>query len=298
MTLTNKLFRYPIKWVYLFLTAFLACRSAASGGRNGAPAEPFPYDLENPSLTINFPAEELREISGLSYADSSGLFCAISDERGEIMFVQGELGGKITRRILFRSKGDFEGLEMVGNALFALKSDGKLFEIENWRKPEHLNVKEYNTGLKKEDDLEGLGYDPHKNLLLLASKGDPTQDSIRKVYGFNLKTKQLNPAPIYTIDPKAVIALVPYALDEKMHHFSPSGIAVHPKTHDVYVISTALKRLVVLDHDSGGIRHAARLNKSLMPQPEGIAFDPAGNLFLSSEGKKNEGLMLKFNYKK
>ena len=56
--------------------------------------------------------------------------------------------------------------------------------------------------------------------------------------------------------------------------------------------------MVVLNAADGTIRFAARLDKNLLPQPEGIAFDEAGNLYLSSEGKKKEGLMLKFNYQK
>jgi uncharacterized protein YjiK len=64
----------------------------------------------------------------------------------------------------------------------------------------------------------------------------------------------------------------------------------------VYVISAALKRLVVLNKETGKIISANRLEKKLLPQPEGIAFDRDGNLHLSSEGKKGEGLLLKFNY--
>jgi uncharacterized protein YjiK len=273
-------------------------QDAGKTGTGAILLDTIPYALENPSLIINLANEELREISGFSNADSTGVFCAISDERGEVMFVEGNAGGKVKRRVLFREKGDFEGIEMVGKTLYALKSDGKLFEIERWRDPSKMTVNEYKTALKKEDDLEGLGFDARKNDLLLAAKGDPEQDTIRLVWGFNLKTKQLSNKPVYHIDPKEVNALVPYNLEEKRHFFSPSGIAVHPKTKDIYLISTALKRMVVLNAADGNIRYAARLDRNLLPQPEGIAFDEAGNLYLSSEGKKKEGLILKFNYHK
>jgi len=92
--------------------------------------------------------------------------------------------------------------------------------------------------------------------------------------------------------------LLPYLDQEKHHYFSPSGIAVHPITGDVYVLSTALKRLVVLDYTTGKIRYAVRLDKKVLPQPEGIAFDSEGNLFLASEGKKGEGMLLRFNLQK
>nr|MBP6827372.1 SdiA-regulated domain-containing protein [Saprospiraceae bacterium] len=120
---------------------------------------------------------------------------------------------------------------------------------------------------------------------------------LRRVFAFDLKSKQLSANPVYTIDPDEVNRLVPLTDDDKHRRFSPSGIAIHPITGDVYITSTALKRLVVLDYQTGKIRFAVRLNKKLLPQPEGIAFDAKGNLHLSSEGKKGEGLVFKFDYK-
>ena len=255
-----------------------------------------PYDLQNPSLTITFDNEDLKEISALSPSDEKGSFLAISDERGEFFFIDANNNGAIIRRVLFREKGDFEGAEMVENTLWALKSDGKLFEVSNW-KSGMLYVEEFATPLKKEDDVEGLGYDASRHTLLLACKGDPDSAYLRLIYGFDLNTKKMQDKPLYAIDPKAVNLLVPYIESEKQDFFSPSGVAKHPLTGDIYVISTALKRLVVLDKDSGKIRFATRLDKKIMPQPEGIAFDTAGNLYISSEGKRDNGQMLKFNYR-
>jgi uncharacterized protein YjiK len=256
-----------------------------------------PYDLQNPSLTINLVSEALQEISGISPTRNPGEYIAIADERGEVFFIDGAGGGAVSRKVLFREKGDFEDLYMVGNTIWAIKSDGKLFEITNWDKAAP-SVEEYGTHLKKSDDVEGLTYDASRNALLLACKGDPDSSYARNIFAFNLKTKTLSASPTYAIDPLVVNQLVPYNEKEKHDYFSPSGLAIHPKTGDVYVISSALKRLVVLDKTSGKIVSATRLDKKLLPQPEGIAFDRDGNLHLSSEGKKGEGLLLKFDYKK
>lgn len=259
--------------------------------------ENLPYDLQNPSLTINLVNESLKEISGLSPSDSAGFYLAIADERGEVFWIDGERGGAVVRQVLFREKGDFEGVEMVGQTIWAAKSNGDLFEITNWIKsaPE---VVEYNTSLKKSNDVEGLAYDPWRKALLLACKENPDSAGSRGVWVFNLTTKSLDPAPAYTIDPEEVNKMLPYSENEKHDFFSPSAIALHPKSKDVYVISTALKRLVVLDYKSGQIKHVHRLDKKLLPQPEGLSFDAAGNLFIGSEGKKGEGLLLKFDYKR
>ncbi len=262
---------------------------------SAAPPDTLPYDLANPSHIINLVSEDLREISGLSPTDSQGLYLAISDERGEIFFIDGNGGGAITRRVLFRDKGDFEGVEMVGERLYAVKSKGDVFEISCWKRKK-MKVEEYHTHLHKSDDVEGLGYDARRNALLLACKGNPDSSYSRSVYAFDLKSKTLSDLPVYKIDPLEVNQLVPHGREENAHFFSPSGIAIHPITQDVYILSTAQKRMVVLDYNTGAIKYAIRLDKRMLPQPEGISFDTNGDLVLSSEGKKGEGLVFRFNY--
>lgn len=256
-----------------------------------------PYDLQNPSLSINLASEDLREISALSPSDEKSIFLTISDERGELFFIDANNGGAITHRVLFRDKGDFEGVEMVGEHLWALKSNGKLYEIGNWKSSTPV-VNEFDTPLSKKDDVEGLGYDAKRHALLLACKGDPDSAYLRNIYAFDLRSKQLDETPLYSIDPNDVNRLVPYNETEKHDYFSPSAVAINPKTNELYIISSALKRLLVLNTDNGSIRFAVRLDKKLLPQPEGIAFDPDGNLYISSEGKKGEGRLLLFNYVK
>ncbi len=255
-----------------------------------------PYDLANPVLMLQLADVSLKEISGLSPTPVTGQFVAIADERGELFFLDAKKGGVVTKRVLFREKGDFEGVEMVANTIWAIKSDGDLFGITNWNTPT-FSVESIKTPLKKSDDVEGLGYDPKRNALLIACKGDPDYFIPRNIFAFDLKTRQMLETPIYSIDPEEVNRYVPYLETEKQDAFSPSGVALHPISNDVYVISTALKRLVVLDYTSGKIKHAQRLDKKNLPQPEGISFDAEGNLFISSEGKGGDGLLLQYKMK-
>jgi uncharacterized protein YjiK len=259
-------------------------------------SDSLPYDLQNPALTINLENVELKEISGLSPTETEGIFLAIADERGEVFFIDSKAAGAVSKRVLFREKGDFEGVEMVARSIWASKSNGDLFEITNWEN-NPPQVEEYKTALKKSNDVEGLTYDPWRKALLLACKEKPDSLYLREIYVFNLETKTLDELPAYTIDPEDVNRMVPYGPIEKHDYFSPSGLAVHPLTGDIYVISTALKRLVVLDYKTGKVKFAKHLDRTILPQPEGISFDAAGNLFLSSEGKMGEGLILKFDFK-
>lgn len=253
----------------------------------------FPYLLEAPDTVLLLPYPDLQEISGLSTTAQPGVLCAVSDERGEVFFLQAA-SGTVVRRVLFREKGDFEGVEMVENRLFAVRSNGQIYEITEWKRSKP-RISCHETFLTKQDDVEGLGYDRQRRALLLACKGIPDSAHERRIYAFDLHSKQLLDTPAYRIDPRVINEWLPHAEDEKQHFFSPSGIALHPQSRDVYVISTALKRLIVLDYATGALRYVARLDRKLMPQPEGIAFDGDGRLFIASEGKKGDGRLLRFS---
>lgn len=258
-------------------------------------SDSIPYNLSQPERVISLAAPELREISGLSLSDQPGVYLGISDEKGVIYFLDGQKNGEIIRQVAFKDKGDFEGVEFVGGCLYAIKSDGNIFEIDKWTDPTPL-VNVYKNKLKKADDIEGLCFDADRKSLLLASKGNPDSLYARKIYAFDLISKKLIDAPVYSIDPAEIDALVPRDADTKPDYFSPSGIAIHPYTKDIYVISSAKKRLVVLDYITGKVKFASRLSKKIFPQPEGIAFAPDGSLLISSEGKEGNGLILIFKY--
>ncbi len=294
--------KLPTLALGLVLPVFVFCFcNAQNNSPSPAPplavtADSLPYDLANPILVLTLTDVALKEISGLSPTPVTGQFVSIADERGELFFLDANKGGVVTKRVLFREKGDFEGVEMVDSTIWAIKSDGDLFGIINWDTPT-FSVESFKTPLKKSDDVEGLGYDPKRNALLIACKGDPDYFIPRNIFAFDLKTRKMLEAPIYSIDPEEVNRYVPYLETEKQDAFSPSGVALHPISNDVYVISTALKRLVVLDYTSGKIKHAQRLEKKNLPQPEGISFDAEGNLFISSEGKGGDGLLLQYKMK-
>ena len=294
--------KLPILALGLAFPAIVFCfcnaqKPAAKPDQNWAIiTDSLPYDLANPILMLHLADVALKEISGLSPSPVTGQFVSIADERGELFFLDASKGGVVTKRVLFREKGDFEGVEMVDSTIWAIKSDGDLFGISAWDKPVPI-IESLKTPLKKSDDVEGLGYDPKRNALLIACKGNSDFFVPRNIFAFDLKTRQMLETPVYSIDPEEVNRYVPYLETEKKDAFSPSGVALHPISNEVYVISTALKRLVVLDYTSGKIKHAQRLDKKILPQPEGISFDAEGNLFISCEGKGGDGLLLQFKLK-
>lgn len=228
----------------------------------------FPYDMDNPEQVIPIKNKGLEEISGLGLI-GPGIICAIADQKGTAYFIDVNTEGSIVKELPFFNDGDFEAIELVGQTIFALKSDGKLFEIINWKNEENMKVVIHNTPLNKEDNLEGLCYDPSRNALLLVCKNEKTKNNPRRVLAFDLKDKTLGMAPVYTIYPEEVNNLLPYGPHEDRDYFSPSGIAIHPFNQDVYILSTALKRMVVLDYSNGRIRYAVRLDKKFCQSQKG-----------------------------
>lgn len=287
---------FLVYFLALFLLAPVPARAACYISKPvTAPADSLPYNLSTPSLSLPLESLDLKEISGLGAPDEAGVLCAISDEKGEVLFLDTRNGGAIVRRVLFREKGDFEGVEQVKKCLYAVKSKGELYEIIHWKSKKPV-IRSYNTLLTKANNIEGLCYDPQRNALLLACKGDPDSAYLRDIYAFDLRTKQLDIQPVYTLNPLEINTKIPYDEHDKPNFFSPSGIAIHPFSHQIYVLSSALKRLAVLDYATGNLLYAVRLNKHVMPQPEGISFDANGNLFICSEGRKGEGLLFRFDY--
>ena len=116
-------------------------------------------------------------------------------------------------------------------------------------------------------------------------------DSKKAVTGYILQgndTVQL--AGQFTID-----VLQIKAIEGKVKRgFRPSGLAQNPITKEWFIISAVNKFLVVTD-SNWQVKEVYTLNGNTFNQPEGIAFDKSGNLYISNEGDDlSEGNILKF----
>lgn len=266
----------------------------------------FPFDPNKPDVTFEMPTE-LKEISGLSIDKASGALIAIQDENG-IVFMLDINTGKLIEKVPFRKDGDYEGIEVVNGTYYILNSAGSVFHIENFRKPGQTTTK-FNDFLDGESDVEGFGYDSKSNSLLLACKEETeghSHEDAKCIYSFSLADMKLNPKPAFVLKRAAVKTYLdanpPIYRLEKLKaffskdefKFSPSGLAFHPASGHLYILSSAGKMLLVLNRENEVI-HIAKLDKAVHAQPEGICFDHLGNLFISNEGKDGgAGVIYKF----
>ena len=258
-----------------------------------------PFDFDKPSMDTKLD-DKLEEISGLALIDDSTL-AAIEDERGYIYLLDAS-SGKIRSRHKFGSGRDYEGIELVGTSLYVLESDGDLYVVKNWNSDEISTVK-IETRLTSRFDTEGLAYDASRNLLLIACKEYPGRrlSGFKSVYAWDLAVDTLRTRPVYAINYKAKHRddfpgrLSDHIPDrDKTKRFKPSGISIDPKTGNVFILSSVWKSIVVLE-PSGKILHVVDLPGEQFEQPEGLAFDSRGNLYVANEGNGKRGTLLKFD---
>lgn len=252
--------------------------------------DPFPYDLKNPD-NIYFMPIALEEISGLTYYAKNQL-AALNDEHGRV-YVYDIVQKKVVHRIRFEGNGDFEGLELVGKNMYAIKSNGKMYrfniDIEGV-------VETIETPFSSENNVEGLGYDPlnHRLLIALKDEGDVAQVKVKgkAAYTYDLKTEKFSKTP-HLILKDDDLERVLGANSKKLR---PSGIAVHPINGDIYMVAAVGRALVVFDN-SGKPKNLSILKRSIFPQPEGITFSPEGELFISNEQEGEGGTIVRFKMK-
>ena len=269
---------------FLFIYAPLCAQTEPEKGVG------IPYDLKAPEHIYLLP-EILEEVSGLTHYGPNQL-AALNDEHGR-MYVYDIQKRKIVHKVRFEGRGDFEGIEKVGDHIYAIKSNGTLFRF-------HMSVtgvvEKIETPYKSENNVEGLGYDPNTGHLLIALKDKGDLDKVevkgKAVFGYHIETKKHTKTPLFILKDSELARI----LGSTRKKIKPSGIAVHPFTGDVYIVASVGHALLVFGQD-GKPKNLSILKASLFPQPEGITFSPEGDLFISNEVEGEGGTIVHFKMK-
>ena len=230
--------------------------------------------------------QELVEISGIAWLDKDRFAC-VQDELGKI-FIYSLASRSVVNEIPFGDAGDYEGIAVTGGTAYVVRADGKLFEVAGFEsgKP---SVKQYATHLTVKQDVEGLCYDAKGGRLLVSIKGSETHTKDYKgIYGFDLSSKTMAKEPVYKID----LTQPALTSGKKKNTFQPSDLEIHPKSGDLYITDAATGKLAVMK-TSGEVTQVYSLSKSEFTQPEGISFNNQGEMFISNEGAKGKGNILK-----
>ncbi len=276
-----------MKFKFFLLIIVVCCASCNSTGQQFK--SPDGYDLTQPEKFIM--PSVLNEISGITFNKySNDTMYAEQDEEGKLFHFK--LGDKNIASTKFGKKGDYEDLAICNTTVIMLRSDGTLFSfpLSATTNKETDSVQEW-KGIVPEGEYEGMYANDSNDIYVLCKNcgGKQTNGYILK-----LSERNITPAGNFIIDTKIIEELT----GEKKIKFHPSAFAKNVLTNEWYILSSVNKLLVTADNN-WHIKNAYPLNPSLFNQPEGIAFDKRGNLFISNEaGDAGQGTILKFTYKK
>lgn len=251
--------------------------------------------------------KELNEISGITFINDS-LIAAIEDENG-IIYLYDMIKKDISRKIEFGKPDDYEDIVLVGNDIYVVAANGTIFKIENFNAEKPI-VSKYKTELNEDNNIESLAYDAsNQTLLLIVKDKNLIKDKAQKdIYSFSLATKKLNTQPSYSIELQDIEnQFKGDKLEETSKKFlkilgnqnlneiiKPSAMTIHPTTNDLYVLSSINQIIVVLTKENVLKKVIPFKGKDFI-QPEGIAFNSKGELFISNEGKNKQGNIIKVN---
>lgn len=268
--------------------------------------------LAHPTRAFDLP-RELREISDLTWVGEHTLGC-VQDEKG-ILYLIDARDGRLRAAHPFGPKGDYEGVARVGAEFYVLRSDGMLLRLTT--RGAGLGVGDAIALATPQRNLEGLCFDPLRNLLLIAPKDvavppSPPKDGEsdkaaeraakrarreaadeRVLWGFDPKTRKLLDEPVLRLSIPRIVAQAEGNPDlptrgGKKGEPRPdlklrfSCVAVHPETHEIWMLSSA-DHLVLAFSRAGDLRLLRALDSKLFPKPEGMTFLPDGSLVLSTE---------------
>jgi uncharacterized protein YjiK len=265
------------------------------------------YNLSTPDKIYQLP-QVLYEISGVTAIDTSTLAC-IQDENGIVFFFDINTG-KVVRRLVFGTGGDYEDVACAGKSLYVVRSDALLIKIENFASGD-FDAYGFTLNLPG-SNIEGICYDKWNNRLLVVPKKQSYDDADRKgrlfIYAFDPVIGKMMPEPAYRLDIRqverfAVTNGIKFPMKGKKGgkkkpdvSINISAIAIHPVTNRLYLLASKERLLLVIDSNSN-IEYLKRLNKKLYPQPEGITFILNGDMFISNEGTTGTATLLRFSHK-
>ncbi|MCC8409036.1 SdiA-regulated domain-containing protein [Mucilaginibacter sp. UR6-1] len=288
-----KEFKFQSVFVLVLSLVFISfsCMQKKEAAKN-----PPGYDLSKPQKFV-MPAS-LTEISGHTfYKGDAAVVYAQEDESGKVYFFKP--GAKDVASTQFAGPGDYEDIAICREQVIMLRSDGVLFifPLAQVKAGKVTSVKTINNILPK-GEYEGMYADEKTGTIYIITKNSKADKkmNITAGYKFNLLAgNNVKQAGEFSISTGEIAAISGEKKKKKKEKFMPSALTRNPLTNEWYILSSINKMIVVAD-SNWKVKDVYPLNRSLFPQPEGIAFDRQGNLYISNEGGKGSGTLLKYVY--
>jgi len=247
------------------------------------------YDLDNPEKF--FMPESLLEISGITfYKGKADTIYAVQDEQGRLFRLAPGVKKQVNAK--FGKQGDYEDVAIVNEKVVILKSNGSLviFPMADAIYEEVDSAKEWKS-LLPEGEYEGMYGDELSQSVFVICKNCADDNSKNMVSGY---IYHIGDSVYQTGSFKIDVNEIKSFTGKVKRGFRPSAMAKNPVTSDWYIVSAVNKLLVVTD-SNWKIKETCLLNGNTFNQPEGLAFDEKGNMYISNEGDDlSQGNILRF----
>jgi len=275
---------HPVACLWLLSLVLASCTNAQESENKLSH-----YDLDKPEKF--FMPESLLEISGIAFIKGNpDTVYAIQDEEGKLFKLR--WNEKKQTHTKFGKRGDYEDLAIGNGRVFVLKSNGRIFSfpLTESAYDETDNVKEWES-LLPSGEYEGMFADEQSGKLYVLCKNCPGDKKNGLVSGYIFQTgDSIVPRGGFSLDLQSVSSYT----GRVKRGLRPSALAKNPLTGEWFILSSVNKLLVITD-DQWKVQNAVHLNANEFSQPEGIAFDKRGNLYISNEGGDlSEGNILLF----
>jgi uncharacterized protein YjiK len=280
----------PGRIFYIFMLAFVFVFSSCKQKKTVLKSPPH-YNFQQAQTTKL--ELSIKEISGLAWDGTNNQFLAHNDESGKIFFLDRD-SKKIVRQLSFGGVGDYEDIAMVGNVPHMLKSDGTIYrvEIDSTGNSQAKAVELGKLGIEGSVDFETMYYDSTRRALILICKNCKVDNKASvSAFAFYVDSTGFDTKPVFTINAAMVDSLSP----KKTSKLQPSAARIHPRLNKLFIISSAANLLVVADVN-GGVESVHRLSPKMFPQPEGLAFNKTGDMYISNEGVTGYATILRFTF--
>lgn len=221
------------------------------------------------------------DVSALTYDPGRNTLFTVTNKTPEL--VELSLQGEVLRRIPLVGFSDPEAVEYIAPGTYVISDERqqRLVQVHVGDATSSVDIAgghqlALGLGLNGNKGFEGLAYDLSSGRLYVAKERDPVR--IYEVSGF----------PLGSDGPVAIGVSENRQRDRAMFVKDLSSLQFDPRSGHLLIVSDESRVVVELDPEGKPVASlslvggAAGLEHSV-PQPEGVAMDTAGNLFMVSE---------------
>jgi hypothetical protein len=270
----------------LFSSIAPGCREAGSDELDSTAAATVSQQAEDvlvPDRVFALPLA-LREISGLVLTPAGSLL-ALQDEDGDVFEIDSNTGA-ILRRVRFTGDGDFEALAMDSSLALLVRSDGRVYSGALPDSAERVDGKRHDIDIHSSCDVESADIRPNSDELWIGCKESPGKRMGRTRAFYSVTLSELRTTK-GDVEPRLSARLeAPTDPREgksmRLGLFKPSGMAF--LDHDRFLVVSSVYPTLFEFHTDGHLLNAWALPREILPQPEGVAVDVLGRVYVSSEG--------------